>query len=224
MQRCFAATSFLLVLSCLAGSAHAGSVVFSSGAFNGGIDAWDLTGAQYVADNFTIGGQSITGASFVVWADPGDSIATVDWQILTSPIAGTVLASGTAGVTQTLITTPNIFGYDIDSESFAIPAFTPGPGTYWLELGNTQGSAAPFFWDENDNPNNIPNLLAWDSTVAGGYLNSTNDPTDCPGVACTETFTITGTPEPGSFSLLATGLGVMLALRAGFKISRRTGR
>jgi hypothetical protein len=224
MRRILTATGFLASLFCLSGSAFADSVLFTSGPYNGTVDSWDLTGAQYVANNFTVGYQAITSASFVIWADPGDSITTVDWQILTSP-GGTVLASGTAGVTQSLLTTPSIFGYDIDSETFAIPAFVPGAGTYWLQLGNTQGSANPVYWDENDNPNSIPGLSGWDSVVSGGYLTPGNDPADCPTVACTETFSISGTtPEPGSFTLLAVGLAGMLMLAAGLKITRRTSR
>ena len=213
-------TALAFVIACQLAPQASADVLFSSGPYNGTVDGWDISGASApVADNFVLSGAAtVNGASFVTWANPGDVMTTVDWSILSSPVAGTTYASGTASVSQTLIITPSIFGYDIDNESFSFPDLALSPGTYWLELQNADATTACdpvttlgcFFWDENDNPNNIPGLQAWDGGI--GYLNNTNDPTDCGvGQSCTETFTISGTPEPGSFVLLGSVLLWMAA-------------
>jgi len=226
-MRRFSSTALLLASACLIlPSAHAGTV-FSSGPYNGTNNDWIISGTEEVADNFMLGATTIVnGASFVVWANPGDVISTIDWAI-TSTAGGTAIANGTAALSQTLITTPNLYGYDIDNESFSIPNVTLSAGTYWLQLTNATSTATPvcsnvnqqncFGWDENDNPNSIAGLSAWDNEV--GILNSTNDPTDCPTTVCTETFTISGTPEPGTFPLFTSGL-----LGVGILIRRRLAR
>jgi hypothetical protein len=221
MLRSIASSSFVLAFSFLVAPAHADSTIFFSGGYSSTINDWNI-GGYVMANNFTIGAQGITGASFVVWMTPGDVLTSVQWAVTTLPGGGTTLASGTASPTQTLLITPSIYGYDIDNETFNIPQFFPGAGTYWLQLGNAvntfSGPSCPTLpsapcivgWDENDDPLN-QGLSAYFSGV-GGLLNGTSDPSDCTGVSCTETFTIVGTPEPGGFALLAAALIGTLAL------------
>jgi len=196
--------------------AHA-DVLFSSGPYNGTVNGWGIYDAggldsEPKSDNFVLSTPSVLDSvTFDVWADPGTTMDSVSWAILSggpdAGAGGTVIASGSAApVTQDnlLAGASQIYGFDIDSETFALPNVSVNsPGTYWLELQHGNDSSSdPFFWDENDNPNSIPGLTAWDGLL--GYLDPSNPNAVNAGctssVPCTETFSISGiapTPEPG---------------------------
>ena len=219
----------LSLLQFVARPALADSVLFTSGPSTYEVDNWDLCGCQPVADTFTLAVDStVDQASFVVWAFPGDTLLTIDWSILSSPLAGgTTYASGVAAAAAQTFIESNSSGYDIDNEVVSIPSVSLTAGTYWLELGeNTVGSAgAPYeaggdndyiWWDENDNPG----VQAWDGdpTLPSGFLVSGVDA--CASASCSETFTISGTtPEPGTDGLV---LGGLLAMS--LYVRRRTAR
>jgi hypothetical protein len=234
MRRSIDGLTIVLAASFVAPLAH-GEIVFSSGPYNGSINGWGIydsggLDSEPKSDNFVLSGPAIlSSATFDVWATPGTTMETVDWAVLSggpdAGAGGTVIASGAAApVTQAnlLPGASQIFGFDIDSETFVLPAvqIVQG-GTYWLELshGNDAGGDG-FYWDENDNPNNIPGLAAWDGLL--GSLDPSNplaNSNGCSGsVPCTETFSISGTttPEPGGVrfagSVLA-GLAVFIRRR-----------
>jgi hypothetical protein len=216
-MRLLTVTAFMLALLGQASSARAGIVLFSSGAVNGEGNNWDIS-AYTEADSFTLAaGEMVTGASFAVWVLNGDTVTAVNWAITSVPLGGTTFASGTSTpVSQTFISTDpnynsNSFGYDIDNESFSIPAFTvASSGTYYLNLSGAVDADSYFvFWDENDNPS----VSAFSSHNGGETLTSGTD--GCASASCSETFTISGNaPEPASFPLLASGIaGVAILVR-----------
>lgn len=238
MRRPIAALAIALAASFVAPRAHAGDMVlFSSGPYNGTINAWgiyDSGGAdsEPKSDNFVLPTEAfLDSASFDVWATPGTTMQSVDWAILSggpdASAGGTLIASGSdTPVTQNnlLPGASQLYGFDIDSETFALPDINLNSGTYWLELSHgNDASGDGFFWDENDNPNNIPGLAAWDGQL--GYLDPSNplaNSNGCAGsVPCTETFSISGnaSPEPG-------GLGFAGSILAGMAvfIKRRIAR
>jgi hypothetical protein len=216
-MRSFTLTALMLAFLGQIPSAQAGSVLFTSGPANGEVTGWDIT-AYTAADSFSLAaGEIITGASFAVWVLNGDTVTSVNWAITSLPTGGTTYASGNGtSVTQSFISTDlnyssNSFGYDIDTESFAIPSLTlASSATYWLKLSGAADTASSFvFLDENDNPN----VSAWYSNNGGETLTSGVD--GCASVTCAQTFSITGTaPEPASFPLLASGIaGIAILVR-----------
>jgi len=225
-MRKYGVVAFLTLASGYLAAPHAyASTLFDSGPYSGVINSWDISNtssvpapADNIANNFILSGPAIvSGGSFVVWTDPGDTMTSVEYSITSTP-GGAALVTGTVPVVQTFLTT-DIYGYAIDEETFSITPTTLSAGTYWLELENADDAGGNlYFWDENDNPNSINGLQAWDASLGGGpaaFLSPTGDPADCPSVNCTDTFTITGTPlpEPGSFQLLASGiLGLAILL------------
>jgi hypothetical protein len=189
--------------------ASAGILYDNGGSFTGTLDAWGINFGNATADSFVLSHDAtITGANFVVWAYPGDTLTSVDWAIVSDPLGSTTYASGTgAAITQTLLFTPNPDGRDIDTETFSIPDLTLPADTYWLLLQNAVvDNGDHIYWDRSDGPSQ-----AW-NRLYGGYV--ANYPT-CGDVPCTasETFQIVGVPEPASFGLLAMGLLAMATLR-----------
>lgn len=206
-------------------SAKAGTL-FTSGPFNGEISGWDLTTFSE-SNSFTLSaGDTVTGADFAAWLVNGSNMTSVNWAIQSTATGGTTFASGSATPVQAFLFADSnpggrSFGFDIDNESFSIPAWVaPTTGTYWLALSNaaTDGSSSngsdKAYWDENDNPA----VSAWSSFGGGGFL--TSGFTGCSSPSCSETFEITGdpaaaaVPEPGSFALATLGmLGVAIVYR-----------
>jgi hypothetical protein len=195
-----------------AGPASAGILYNNSGPSTGTWDCWGISFGVSTADSFVLSHDAtITGANFVVWAYPGDTLTSVDWAILSDPLGSTTYASGTgAAITQSLLFTPNPDGRDIDTETFSIPGLTLSAGTYWLLLQNAVvDNGDHIYWDQSDGPSQ-----AWNSDYVG-YLGS-HVPAFACNAPCTdsETFQIVGVPEPASVGLLAVGLlGMAMLLR-----------
>jgi len=184
------------------------TVLYSNEPCNCQTNALEIDAGYSVADSFSLGvASSISQIDFTSWTSLGDSIATVDWAILTASPAdgGAVVVSGTAPVAFTSGFL-NSKGFAVYEEYFS-PAGTQrvAAGDYWLELGNAvDGRDGKAYWDQNDGAS-----LAYDS--ASGTVGS-------------EAFQIIGgapTPEPAIWAMMLLGLaGLGVVLRA----HRRTDR
>jgi hypothetical protein len=169
-------------------------------------DAWTTNFGFSVTNSFVLASNTnLTGANFAIWTN-GYTLSSVNWYITTAEFGGTTLASGTASPTGSTIAT-NSSGYTILNEAFNIPSLAlNGATTYWFQLdtANSVPSGNPIYWDQSDGPS-----TAYESSI-GPLLN--NSP--CLGL-CTgsESFELlsSGTPEPGTVTLLGGGLLAMAA-------------
>ncbi len=190
------AAVLLLITLAFALPAMADATLYDNGPINGTVYAWPINFGYEVADSFTLSSAStITGFNFGTWLYPGDSVASVDYQIGTQPFEG---ATVTASVTDTFLYL-NQYGYDIDQEVVTGLNVALSAGTYWLTLGNavdTQGE--PVYWDENDGPSQ-----ATDGAI-GSIPSESFQIIGTTGTSTTNTSSTT--PEPGSLVLLGSGL------------------
>jgi PEP-CTERM motif-containing protein len=188
------ASIVLLVLSLMVAAPAFAATLYSNGAINGTIDAWNTCCGFQVTDSFTISSSStVTGFDGGFWVAPGDTPVHVDWSIGTAAF-GSGSGSGTAALSNSLFCAGCGFGfYDIYTSTAAGLSVSLGPGTYWLTLQNgTTAGAGNMFWDENDGPS-----MAQQSGT---------------GVIGSEAFNIYGhtnmttVPEPGTLLMLASGI------------------
>jgi hypothetical protein len=200
-----------LALAASAGAASA-AVIYDNGPLSAATDGFTINFGYAIEDSFTVAtNTTATGADFVSWDIPGDSLQSVDWVIEPTQTYG---ITGTATVTSTFLFT-NGYGYDIYSNhiSFAGVALTAGTYYFGLQNGNV-GNGDPVYWDQNDGPSAAYGSgFGGDLSVAGPAQSL-----PCSG-ACTysETFDITsgGVPEPTTWALMLIGFGGMgAALRS----------
>jgi opacity protein-like surface antigen len=185
----------LAILLCVVGAApaSAAAILYDNGPLNGTIEGWTINFGYIVTDSFDLSAPgTVGGAQFGVWEFPGDNMTSVDWEITTAALGGTVLGSGTASTTQTTLGT-NIYGYQLAYEMISFPGVSLGAGTYWFQLENgVVASGDPIFWDQNNGPS-----AAFENTL--GSIGS-------------ESFQLYSTPEPASLGLIGMGLFGMAAL------------
>ena len=208
---------FYLAAGCVAMCSPAtAGVLYDNGPANGQYAAFDIgddgSGAA-VADSFILGADAlVAGIDFAAWTG-GSGVSSIDWAITTSPFGtgNSILGSGTASATSILnepLTNTNQ-SFNIYEASFDTGGVSLTAGiTYWLQLSGAEQSdvpagAAVVYWDENDGPSQaFSNLL-------GPLANYT-----C-GSACgqsgSETFQLVGTPEPGTVTMLLSGLLLLSA-------------
>jgi len=136
----------------------------------------------FAADTFTLTHAAVVNqVVFDSWTLPGDKVTDVGWAILDAggvPVSN-ILAQGFADVTSTHYV-QNLYGYDINFDSFTFTGLSLAAGTYWLELGNA----------DTDTPGDG---VGWDETVSASqfYANDVN-------ITHPNTFAILGpTPERG---------------------------
>src|SRR5271167_1514523 len=188
-------------------------VLYDDGPINGTTDAWTINFGYVIGDSFTLlNNSTVGGFNFGVWETKGDVLSSVDWSITQYPVGGMVYGSGTAGgknLTDQFISL-NQYGYDIDMITVTglnVPlSFVP---TYWLNLQNAVSTGGnPVYWDENSGIG-----CKGDNGMGGGCPSEASG--GGVGTDPSESFDINGTsgggtPEPGSFILLLSGvLGVV---------------
>ena len=201
-----------VLMFALAGPASA-QTLYQNGKVNGQASGWTIDFGFAVADSFTLSGSStLSGVEFGEWNFPGDTTSAVDWAIVTgTPFsAETVVDSGTGASVGNSFLYSNGSGYDVNLSSFSLGNIPLGAGTYYLELQNavvTNGDAG--YWDINNGPSD-----AYENSIGdvNGYIfpgtNSTAFLIYGPGGPNTPLV-----PEPGTVTLLGTGLLSLLGLR-----------
>jgi len=212
----------LLALA-LATTPALGEIAYSNGPYNGTVDAWTINFGYAVSDTFTWQLGHISGFDLWVWEYPYDQALTVDWSVTTEEFGGAVLGSGTANVTDTLLST-NQYGYEIHKLSAAGLAVFLGAGTYWLNLQNaTTLYGNPLYWDENSgfgctspgcpseaSESELGTIPSESFDLTGGYT--------CTGCMCWADRTgCDDTPEPGGFTLLGSGIAGLAGLAGGLR-------
>jgi PEP-CTERM motif len=190
----------LLTICCLmlaVTPAMADVTLYTNGAFNGAINAYNMGYGFAVSDSFTVPTNSdIETLSIVYWdniTDGSDILTSVDMAISPFPLPSTGFQ--TIAATNTFLEI-NAFGYALYQADFTFTSI-PWSGAGWVTLQNacTTGGCsdgiAAAFWDENDGPSQaVQNTL---------------------GVIGSEAFSLDGTvgtttPEPGSLMLFGSGL------------------
>jgi hypothetical protein len=210
----FAAIGLFAVVMAMFAVPASAQTLYSNGPIDGTVGGWTIgpaSGGYSVADSFTLSGAStLTGVADIgLWTDPGDTPATVDWSIGTSPF-DTSDGSGTGSLSGSALSPSSAYGiggyYSVYSEDFTLPSISLGGGTYYLTLSNASVGNGDFvFWDENNGPS-----TAYDNTI--GSLYNCDEVSD---TSCSESFQILGTtsaPEPGTLALLGIGLLCLVPL------------
>jgi opacity protein-like surface antigen len=196
--------ALLLAIAALLAVPAVAQVVYENGPINGNVDAWTINFGFAVADSFTISGgpTAVSGLSFGVWLNPGDTLQSVEVQLTSEQFGGTLFFQGQVPLTQSGCVL-NSYSYDVCTET---GSFTPtmfNNGMYWLELQNavdTQGN--PVFWDQNSGVGcHSPGC----PSEAGENFESI--PSEAFSLLGTSSAsTSTSVPEPSSLMLFASGV------------------
>ena len=200
----------ILFAAALCASAIVASTASASVIYNSPSDGFAFTGYSTISgapsgspstpytafDTFSVSSPTtITGVSFDSWtiSQPGhtDVVTDVSWEIL--DLYKKVLVIGTANPIATFYA-DNLYGFEIDINTFTVPNLDLKPGIYYLGLYNALSVIGrPVGWDQTTNS-------------ASGYIPS-----------ATQTFPNTfqifgepvGVPEPASWALMIAGFGAV---------------
>lgn len=198
----------ILFLTISAATASA-DIVYDNGSKNGTYYAWDIgkgSGAV-TSDSFTVTGEDkvLTGLSFAVWLNSGDTLSSVEVDITSQPFGGTTFFDQVVNVTASECGN-NGLGFVVCVENGVFNGPNLSAGTYWLNLDNaiaTNGD--PVGWDENFGEGcSSPGCPSMAMHTDSGTIPS-------------EAFTLFGgvnggtVPEPGSFLLFGTALAGLAA-------------
>lgn len=200
---------------------------------NGGnfLDCSTCRGANVrVYDNFALSSATTITGLFGSWelltANDKNLPVSAQWEIRTGlgqDNAGTLVASGTAALSTTLIATPagGAAGYTYFRGSVFGLNLTLAPGTYWMEVSPFLVNFDETYLLGSNGANGINSFIDGQSFVAGPYWSSmqsvggylqqfTNQSTyDWSYGAVSGT----ATPEPGNFGLAGLGAMLMVASR-----------
>jgi len=204
--------TLLLAVAVLLTLPAAAQIVYENGPINGNTDAWTINLGFVVADSFTISGgtTSVSGMSFGAWLTPGDTLESVEVQLTSEQLGGTIFFQGQVPITQSGCVVNN-YGYDVCTETGSFTPTVFNNGTYWVDLQNAIDSAGnPVYWDENSGVGcHSPGC----PSEAGENFESI--PSEAFSMLGTNSSsTTTSVPEPSSLMLFASGvLGLGALLR-----------
>ena len=196
--------ALLLAIATLLAVPATAQIVYENGPINGNTDAWTINFGFVVADSFTIstGPTAVSGLSFGVWLSPGDTLQSVEVQLTSGQLGGTIFFQGQVPLTQSGCIL-NSYSFDVCTET---GSFTPtmfNNGMYWMDLQNaidTQGN--PVFWDENSGVG--CHSTGCPSEAGENFESIPSEAFSMLGTSSSSTST--SVPEPGSLLLFASGV------------------
>jgi hypothetical protein len=211
MKLRFASLSLLaLGLGLAAAPAMAQQIVYSNGPTDGNDWAWAVNFSGVVSDSFFIANENtyITGADFVMWLFPGDTLTSVQLSITSGPFGGgTSYFDGTVTFTQNSCQT-NQYGFDVCNVSTSFNGPALNGGTYWLTLQNgSVPSGDPIYWDQNSGPSQAFRCCGTNEPVPNAVGTIPSESFSILGYNEVTATTGPGTlPEPSSLLLFGSGI------------------
>ncbi|MGA2371882.1 MAG: FG-GAP-like repeat-containing protein, partial [Candidatus Korobacteraceae bacterium] len=167
--------------------------VYENGPINGNTDAWEINFGFVVSDTFALAnnGTTITGGSFGMWLEPGDTLTSAELSITSSENGGTSYFDQTVDFTMGSCTS-NQFGYNVCVVNTSFSGPTLNSGTYWVNLQNASvPSGDSVYWDENSGVGcQSPGCPSSASEISLGTIPS-------------ESFTLLGSPGNGTTTTLS---------------------
>jgi hypothetical protein len=208
-----------LLLAIVAIPAVAQNDVYDNGPTDGQTYAWTINFGFIVSNSFDFVRHDscfpryqcgINGLTFAAWLFPGDVLQSVEVSITSSEFGGTTYFDQTVALFQSdcIRTQYNGEPFDLCNETGSFQDVYLNTGTYWLNLQNAVvDTGDPVYWDENNGPsqaseNSVGTIPSESFTILGETTSTT-----CPWCGYT--------PEPNSFLLVASGLGVIAISLAG---------